>query len=384
MAVAADKKGTLKALARQLDLSITTVSRALGGYADVAESTRSRVIEAAARAGYVPNSAAKMLVTGRSGFVGFLLPLRERATLDPFLGEYIAGLSEGLAERGRDLFMATVPPSKTELQVLQHVVESGRADAIALTRVAAQDERVDFLLSRNIPFVTHGRTLEQADRYSWIDTDGYSAFGDTFHWLYQLGHRRFGLLSIEEAMSFRTHREDGLMEAIEQVGDPCVTLHTQRAPRFDENAIENAIERLLTPVDRPSAILALTDELGLLTLEVAKRMNITIPDQLSVVAFDNIPASAYSQPGLTTYDQSIRQAAHKMAVSLSDSLDGVQGCRQELITPELIKRGSHAVAPQPSASVPFACHDAEPLVNTTTESSESIVTSKGDQSDSAY
>lgn len=350
MTVAANRKGTLKALARQLELSVTTVSRALGGYSDVAEKTRARVLEAARLADYVPNSAAKMLVTGRSGFVGFLLPLRERATLDPFLGEYIAGLSEGLAERGRDLFMATVPPSKTEMQVLQHVVESGRADAIALTRVAAQDERVEFLIRRNIPFVTHGRTLEQPDCHSWIDTDGYAAFGDTFRWLYSLGHRRFGLLSIDEAMSFRSHRESGLMEAIKLTGDAEVSLQSQRAPRFDAPAIRHAIRLLLAPADRPTAILALTDELGLMIIEEARKMAIRIPDELSVVAFDNIPASGYSQPGLTTYDQSIRQSAHKMAIMLMDTLEGVQGCRQELIKPRLIERGSHAAAPQPQAS----------------------------------
>ena len=64
------QKGSLKALASELNLSITTVSRALAGYSDVAASTRKRVIDAAARINYVPNSAGKMLVTGRSGYIG--------------------------------------------------------------------------------------------------------------------------------------------------------------------------------------------------------------------------------------------------------------------------------------------------------------------------
>ena len=135
-------KPTLRLLAGELDLSVTTVSRALAGYPDVARATRERVREAAERLGYVPNSAAKMLVTGQSGFVGFVLTLREPAWIDPWMGEFLSGLGEGLARRGRHLFIATVSPGQDELEVLRQVVESGRADAIVLTRIAERDRRV--------------------------------------------------------------------------------------------------------------------------------------------------------------------------------------------------------------------------------------------------
>ncbi len=96
MAAGDDKKGSLKQLATELNLSVTTVSRALGGYSDVSPATRQRVLDAAARADYVPNAAARILVTGRTDFVALIFPLRERAHIDPFLGEYITGLGEGL------------------------------------------------------------------------------------------------------------------------------------------------------------------------------------------------------------------------------------------------------------------------------------------------
>ena len=76
------QKGSLKALASELNLSITTVSRALAGYSDVAVATRKRVTDAAARINYVPNSAGKMLVTGRSGYIGLTLPLMDEPFKD--------------------------------------------------------------------------------------------------------------------------------------------------------------------------------------------------------------------------------------------------------------------------------------------------------------
>lgn len=339
------KKGTLKALATTLDLSVTTVSRALGGYSDVAPVTRARVLEAAANANYVPNSAAKMLVTGRSGFVGFMLPLRESATLDPFLGEYIAGLSTGLSERGRHLFMVTVPDNESELEVLKHVVESGRADAIVLTRIAEQDERVEYLIKRGVPFVTHGRTVSESAEYSWIDTDGFKAFSDTFDWLYELNHRRFGLLSIVESMTFRTHRENGLRHAMKFKNDPDVDLQVCHVPRFDKQEIILLVRDLLASAHRPTALLCLTDELALCVLEQAALMGIQVPEQFTVIGFDNIPEAKYASPALTTFDQSTRHAAQQMSSILLDILDGNDNTTQTLITPSLMKRDTHAVAP---------------------------------------
>ncbi len=349
------KKGTLKALAKTLDLSVTTVSRALGGYSDVAPATLARVLEAASKANYVPNSAAKMLVTGRSGFVGLMLPLRESATLDPFLGEYIAGLSAGLSERGRHLFMVTVPVNESELTVLKDVVESGRADAIVLTRIAEQDERVDYLIKRGVPFVTHGRTVAESADYSWIDTDGFKAFADMFDCLYELNHRRFGLLSIVEPMTFRTHRENGLRHAIKSKNDRDIHLEVCQVPRFNKQKIVLAVRDLLASSHRPTALLCLTDELALCVLEQAVLMGIKVPEQLTVIGFDNIPEAKYATPALTTFDQSTRHAAQQMSTMLLDILDGNAKTTQTLITPSLMKRGTHAVAPVGKVSSIATC-----------------------------
>ena len=284
-----------------------------------------------------------MLVTGRSGFVGFLLPVRETASLDPFLGEYIAGLSAGLAERGRDLFMATVSSMQSELTVLKHIVESGRADAMVLTRIAEEDERVEFLMERGFPFVAHGRTLDHQG-YSWIDTDGRQAFSDLFNWLYELGHRRIGLLSITEAMTFRRYREDGLISAIRNMDDSDVSLVTQHVPRFDSQSWGVAIRAMLTSDTRPTAIVALTDELALSVLEHAADLGVDVPGSLTVIGYDNLPAAHYSTPGLTTFDQSIRSTAQQMAGLLLNALDSPDAIKQKLVSPVLIKRGSHGPA----------------------------------------
>ena len=106
-----DGAKTLKELASRLEVSITTVSRALAGDRAIALKTRERVAEAARQLGYVPNTAARALVSGRSNFVGLVLPIRGPNLVDSFLGEFVTGLGEGLQSRGVDLGRVAITPA---------------------------------------------------------------------------------------------------------------------------------------------------------------------------------------------------------------------------------------------------------------------------------
>jgi LacI family transcriptional regulator len=340
------KAKTLKELADRLHVSVATVSRALAGHEAIALKTRERVVRAAREFGYVPNTAARALVSGRSGFVGLVLTIRGPHLVDSFLGEFVTGLGEGLVRRGNDLILATAAEGQSELSVLRHLVESGRADGVVLTRIAETDERIAYLLERGFPFVAHGRLNDSDLAYSWLDTDGAAAFAEAFDMLYALGHRRFGLVTISEPMTFRHLRQDGLAEAIVRRGDPAVTLRVETAPRFDRGARVQAIHRMLSEPDRPTAILGLFDEIALTVMEEAQRAGLSIPRDLSVIGFDNILASAYAPPGLTTFDASIRDCAREIAEMLLTVIEERPGTPpSRVLRPTLVARASHGPAP---------------------------------------
>jgi len=337
---------TLRDLAEGLNLSTATVSRALAGDEAIAAATRQRVAEAARSAGYVPNIAGRMLARGRSGFVGMVLPVRGPALVDSFLGEFVTGLSEGLVARGNDLILAAATEGQSELAVLQHLVASGRADGVVVTRIAEADERVAYLRQSRVPFVAHGRLLDDDISYAWLDTDGAHAFRQAFEMLYELGHRHFGLLTITEPMTFRHLRQEGLMEAIRERGDPGVRLDIVTAPRFDQAARHEAISLLLTAESRPTAILALFDELALTVMAAAARQGLSVPDDLSVIGFDNVTAAAYAPPGLTTFDAEIRKAAREIGDLLVEHIENSDAPpARRLMRPRLVARGSHGPAP---------------------------------------
>lgn len=340
------RRSSLKELATALDLSIATVSRALAGHPNVSESARSRVAAKAAELGYVANHSARALVSGRSGFAGFVLAARWPHLVDTFLGEFITGLGEGLVARGSDLMIGTTIEGQSELTALKRLVEGVRVDGMILNRIAETDERVDYLRRAGVPFVTHGRVLEPGDNGHWLDSDGQAAFAEAFEMLYALGHRRFALLSIDEPMTFRRYREAGLHEAIASRGDPEVSLTVVTAPRFDHAGHRRNCRKLMTAAPRPTAVLALYDDLALTMLETAATAGIGVPDQLSVIGFDNVTTSAFVRPGLTTFDQDIRNSALRLAGMLMTAIrDRPETAITELIRPKLIVRASHGPAP---------------------------------------
>jgi LacI family transcriptional regulator len=339
------RRCTLKELAGAAEVSVATASRALAGYDDVALRTRERVRELARTMGYVPNMAGRMLVSGRTGFVGLVLPVRGPDFVDSFLGDFVTGLGEGLVEQGSDLFIAAASQGQTEMEVLEHIVRAGRVDGIVLTRIGEDDPRIRFLIDQHVPFVAHGR-MEAPEPFSWLDTDGASAFATAFRMLYDLGHRRFGLISITEAMGFRRDREQGVRAAAMQADDPAVTLQEIHLPRFDAPAHRAGIRALLQRPDRPTALLALFDELGLMAMQEAYALGLRVPQDLSVIGFDNLPAAGFATPGLTTFDQETRESARQIARMLTGQLRNRDNePATTLRQPMLVARGSHGPAP---------------------------------------
>jgi LacI family transcriptional regulator len=337
---------TLKELADKLDISVATVSRALAGHERIAKATRERVAEAARRYGYVPNRTARALVSGRSGFVGLALPARTAGEVDPFLGEFVCGLSRGLARHGADLFLAAVPEGADELSVLTHIVEGRRADGLVLARTAEEDARVAYLAGAGIPFVTHGRVARPPPGHSWIDTDGAAAFAEAFERLYALGHRRLGLATIAEPMMFRRLREQGLAAAIARRGDPAVTLTTATAPRFDRAARVESLRALLARPDRPTAIIGLFDGLAVAAIEAALALGLSVPRDVSVIGFDNTAVSAHTSPALTTFDAAIDAAAGQAADMLAEIMAAPPVAPlTRLVRPRFVERASHGPAP---------------------------------------
>jgi LacI family transcriptional regulator len=338
---------TIKDMARELGVSPATVSRALTGNSRISEETRLRVETAARRAGYVPNRAAQSLKGRRSsGFVGLVLTDPGYGRDDSYLAEFLNGVGRGLSRHGIDLFLSAIPEDGDELKVIRNIVETRRADGLILVRTLEADPRVDYLLDEGFPFVTHGRVSRDDARVWYIDTDGAAAFASAFDMLYGLGHRRFGLLTMTEQSSFRLHRTEGLMRAIDDRGDASVSLRIAATPRFDTARRHAAARELLAGPERPTAVIGLFDGFALDLLYEARALGLRVPQDLSVVGFDDIPSAA--RAGLTTFDAETMATGRQLAAMLVRRLDprlGSGPAEQVVTCTPLIARATHGPAP---------------------------------------
>jgi LacI family transcriptional regulator len=200
---------TLKDIAQKVGFSITTVSRALGGYDDVAAETRQLIIRTAEEMGYYPNIMARRLQKQRTDTLGFIIPTFGPRFSDPFFSELLTGMGNEAASHDFDLLVSTRPPdTPEEARAYERLVRERRVDGLMLTRTRVHDARVTYLLERNFPFATFGRT-QVAGVYAYVDEDSELGVFDATQHLIELGHRDIAIILPPANLQFTVYRRAG-------------------------------------------------------------------------------------------------------------------------------------------------------------------------------
>ncbi len=225
----------LKQLSEHLQLSQTTVSRALNGYPEVNEETRKRVQKAAAELNYAPNPRAKGLATGRSMAIGHVIPISiKHEMVNPVFGDFIAGAGETYAKAGFDLVMSVVSDQDEE-KVYREIARKRSVDGMIVHGPKMDDPRIPLLQELGIPFVVHGRASLAASPYAWVDVNNQRAFDGATSHLVKLGHTRIALLNGPESMDFAFRRRNGYIAALGRDGiepDPRMMFSGEMTEQF--------------------------------------------------------------------------------------------------------------------------------------------------------
>lgn len=214
----AQRSVTIKDLAGALDLSITTISRALNGYSDVGEATRKRVAEAAQQLGYRPNRNAQRLVTRRTHNIGWVQPDNERKFLDPHFVEVMAGVLRGARAAQYDIVMTSETPGR-ELATYDRYVRDNSVDGFIVDLPRDDDPRVTYLLEAGQPFVVHGREPRHQS-FGWVDVDNYGNFYRLTRLLLANGHRRLAFVNGDETFNYALYRSKAVRDAVADAGLP--------------------------------------------------------------------------------------------------------------------------------------------------------------------
>lgn len=332
----------LRALASSLGLSITTVSRALDGYADVAASTRERVRRAAEAANYRPNAAARRLRLGATETVSLVLPGDPGHFDEPLYMELLAALGARFDTAGFDLMVLAARSAAEELALYRRLVEGRRTDGIVLARTRVEDPRVRYLAQSGIPFVVMGRT-EAARPYAHVDGDGTAAFAQATHQLIALGHRDIAYVGAPPEFMFSKLRRAGWAAAMTTSGlAPAASAETAAT----EPGGLSAVRALLRSTTQPTALLCATDRIAIGGLRAIKEAGLVAGRDVSIVGHDNLSASAFTEPALTTMELPITKVGTRLAEMLLALIGGADARDFAEVWPVLpIERASTGPAP---------------------------------------
>ena len=335
---------TLRGLARELGLSVGTVSRALNGYADISAATRERVREAADRVGYDPDPIARRLAIGSAETVAYLMPASGGSLAYTFMAELLDGLSDVLSRHRWDLLLVREPEPGAAIGALERLVRSRRVSGVVLSRPHHRDVRVDVLRRAGLPFVVHGRTADWAD-YAWFDVDGRRAMADAVDHLVALGHARIGFVGGPSHYSFATERLDGFRVALEANGLPVDDVLIRAADLSDAGG-EGAAADLLDGPRAPTALVCVSDHVALGALAAARARGLALGRDLSVIGYDGLEAGRHASPALTTMAQPQADAGRRIgeiALALARGDDPRE--HQILRRATLLRRATDGPAP---------------------------------------
>ncbi|MCB9993229.1 MAG: substrate-binding domain-containing protein [Hyphomicrobiaceae bacterium] len=315
----ARRRVTIRDLARDLDLSITTISRALNGHDDVGEATRTRIKERAEALGYRPNRNAQRLVTQRTHSLGWIQSSDDEKILDPHFVEVMGGVLHTAREKHYDIVM-TGEASESQILAYDRYVRDNSVDGFIIDLPMPGDARIDFLLEHNVPFVVHGRT-ERHGEYSWVDIDNAGIFYRLTHLLVANGHRHIAFINGDERFTFAAQRRLGVRHALRDLGLPreTVTIHASRHPMglTGQNLTKQALaDTRITAIVYSSVLMAIEGQATLSELGRVAGQNIcvaTMDDQLHY-----IDASQYE--GKFTFARSSLREAGKLIASTLMSL----------------------------------------------------------------
>jgi len=300
---------TIRHVAKQLNLSITTVSRALDGYPDVSETTRQRVLQAAHELGYLPNRAARQLRRHRTDTIGYILPSAAARLSDPFFAEFISGLTSEAAQNGYDFLVSSAQAAgDAEQQVYQRWVCERRVDGFVINRTRRSDWRIRYLSDEHVPFATLERSLDPLD-YPSIQVENKNSMSSLVEHLVAQGFQRLAFVGGPENLTIHHDRFAGYLQGLADHNLPFDPLLVTQADLTSPGGYQ-AASQLLSIANPPDAMICVNDETAFGVLHAAHEAHLAVGEEFAVTGFDGVQDSNYSQPPLTTVDQPVPEIAH--------------------------------------------------------------------------
>ncbi len=330
---------TIKDIARLAGVSLTTVSRALNGSDGISEETRERVLRLCREQGYRTNLLARSLSSSRTHVLGLILP---DISL-PFYAALSLDIETFARERNYQVMLCCGRPGDGQIEGLLDLLISQRVDGVLLGSSSDAAQHLLASYHHALPSVLLGASPPDTGslRVNTVSVDNYTGGRMAASYLHRLGHRQVIYLGMRPDSASHRLRYQGFLSAAGELGLQVETVYNPAPSSSIESGFQMASSRFAAPLVQ-TALFAASDAIALGAIQAADQAGISIPEQLSVLGFDNIEYAALPNIRLTTLSQNapaLARAAVRLLLELVEAEErNLYTCK--LLTPTLIERST--------------------------------------------
>jgi len=325
------KKVDIAQVARTAGVSTTTVSRVINAVPTVSEENRRRVLEAIKQLRYRPNPSAQRLAAGKTNTVGLLLPRFEGIFQSYYALEVIKGIGMGAERVGCDLLLHITDGTT--------MVNRASVDGVLFVDIDGNEDLVDQALNEEIPCVVLNHYMEDLP-VSCVAIDNKTSAKRVVDYFVRLGHHDIATITGDLKTQAGLDRFDGFVQAMESRKLPLKDGYVQYG-NFRVEGARHAMQALLKLKDRPTAVFVASDEMAIEAISVALAKHVRVPEEVSVMGFDDNPIASHARIPLTTIRQPLEEMGRMGMELLFQYKQGAKKSPTKLLLPtELIERES--------------------------------------------
>lgn len=331
------EKLTIRQVAKLAGVSRSSVSRVLNDHPNVSPEMREQVQKVIAETGYQPHPIARSLSSRRSNIIGLVIPLTIRSLFDdPFFPHLIQGVSQGCNSKDYTLSLFLFHSREEERKLSRRLSRGELLDGVIVTATRIGAPLIPQLLESQVPLVVQGRHSDP--RVNYVDVDNVTGATMAVTHLIRLGYQRIATIAGSPDNSAAQDRKQGYLDALQNRGrsvDDALIVTGD----FTQTGGYEAMQQLLP--HRPDAVFVASDIMAHGALRAIHTAGLTVPDDIALVGFDDLPQSALVDPPLTTVRQPIQRLGALAVETLIDILDnGLERPRRLILPTELVIRDS--------------------------------------------
>lgn len=312
---------SIKEIAAQAGVSITTVSKVLNNYPDVSENTKERVREVAERLGYTPNMAARNLALGRSNIIGLVLSeIRETDSNGNIIFRILIGAKNLCTEKDYELLIINTDVKKQHTKKLAQLCKERQISGVIMYGLKPGDPYFQEIAETELPCIAIDIKMK-GKNFSTVTTDNTAAVKEVISYLHSKGHMHIGFINGLKEAAVSVYRENGYRAAMNELGLEVKEGYIRYADYYEELAYEKTLE-IIRENNEITALFCASDLMALGALRAIKSLKWKVPEDIALVGFDGIQLSEYSNPRLTTVVQDFKGMGRTAADNLIKMLKG--------------------------------------------------------------